>query len=241
MKSLLLAISFLTTMPVNLKEAPGPGDLGRSGAWFPWLGLVIGALAALAFYGLSLAFQPLLAAALAAALWVALTGGLHLDGLADCCDGLFHPSNPQRRLEIMKDPRLGSFGGLGLVLAVVLKIIAIANLSEPALLLGLPLAAAAGRWLLLPAGMQPQARPGGMGADFAAGLSPRVLLLGALPVLVLAGLAGWRGLAGLTAACIAALAIFRLARSRLGGLTGDVFGLTVEAAEIAVLLAFNLR
>lgn len=241
MKYLLLALSFLTAVPVNLKEAPAPGDLGRSAAWFPLVGILIGGISALVCLGLRAVLDPLLAAVLSAAVWIGLTGGLHLDGLADCFDGLLHPSNPQRRLEIMKDPSLGSFGGLGLILAVVLKIAAIQALPSGLLLTALPLAAVSGRWLLLPAGKQPQARPGGMGADFASGLSWPVLAAGLLPVLVLTAFSGWLGAAAVCAACVTTWGIFRLAKSNLGGVTGDVFGLTVESAEIVVLLVFCLR
>jgi adenosylcobinamide-GDP ribazoletransferase len=238
MKSLLLALSFLTAVPVNLKEAPEPGDLGRSAVWFPLIGILIGGLSGLVCYGLRTVLSPVLAAVLSTAVWIGLSGGLHLDGLADCFDGLMHPSNPQRRLEIMKDPRIGSFGGIGLILAIGLKIALLQSLPTPYLLIALPLAAGAGRWLLLPAGKQPLARPGGMGADFAAGLNTRVLAIGLIPVLALALFSGRVGLAGLAAACLSAWGLFHLAKKQLGGVTGDVFGLTVEIAEMVIVLAF---
>jgi len=92
MKRFALAVSFLTVIPVRLKEPPHPGDLGKPPVGFrdrrahgrPGCGGL--------FYGLSLILPHLLAAALAVALWIALTGGLHLDGLADCCDGMLHAS-----------------------------------------------------------------------------------------------------------------------------------------------------
>lgn len=241
MKSLLLAFSFLTAVPVHLKEAPEPGALGRSAAWFSLIGILIGGISALACLALRRVFDPLLAAVLSTALWIGLSGGLHLDGLADCFDALMHPSNPQRRLEIMKDPRLGSFGGIGLILAIVLKVALLQALPAGLLLTALPLAAATGRWLLLPGGKQPLARPGGMGADFAAGLSTPILAASLVPLLVLTVLSGWQGLAALCAAGLAALGIFHLAKKQLGGVTGDVFGLTVESAELAILLVFCLR
>jgi adenosylcobinamide-GDP ribazoletransferase len=178
------------------------------------------------------------------ALWAALTGGLHLDGLADCGDGLLAAVAPERRLEIMRDPRLGAFGGLSLVLFVIIKILAVASLpvARPwtALLAVGPLllAPVVGRWLILLAARQPAARAGGLGQAFAAGLPPRSLLLAAVLPAALALLGGPR--AGLAAglACVVALAILRLARARLGGVTGDVFGLVVELAELTVLLTF---
>ncbi len=241
MKRLLLALQFLTVFPIRLPQAPAPGDLGRAAGWFPLVGGVIGVLTAGVYFGLSLIFPPLLAAALATAAWIGLSGGLHLDGLADCCDGLLNASSRERRLEIMKDPRLGTFGGIGLCLAILLKVVGISSLPPGAFWIALPLAAATGRWLLLPAGRQPPARPGGMGADFSSGLNRAVWIPAALTLGALTALAGWRGLAGVLAAHGVAWLVFALARSRLGGMSGDVLGLTVELAEIVVLLGFCVR
>lgn len=242
---LKLAFTFLTVLPAQLKAAPGPGDLGRAAAWFPLVGCVVGAGTVLALWGFGLVLPPLLAALLALGVWVGLTGGLHLDGLADCCDGLLHASRPERRLEIMKDPRLGSFGGIGLVLALLLKLgglLAVASLPDIAQgILAILLAAALSRWLILLAGRQPLARPGGMGADFALGLRWRSFAAAAVIPLSLALLCGWRGLLAVTLTHLGAWSIFRLARARLGGVTGDVFGLVVETAEILTLLAFAVR
>ena len=240
MKRIALAFSFLTVIPVRLKEAPQPGDLGKSLGWFPLVGAILGVLVCAAAAGLPLVFPPLAAAVLSAGLWIGLTGGLHLDGLADCCDGMLNASSRERRLEIMKDPRLGTFGGLGLLLAVLLKIAFLSALPAGELWLAVPLAMAAGRWLLLPAVHQPMARPGGLGAEFSGGAA-RVAWLPALAVMgLLTGLARVRALLAALAAHAAAWLIFRAARSRLGGMTGDVFGLTVEIAELVVLAGFSL-
>jgi adenosylcobinamide-GDP ribazoletransferase len=141
----------------------------------------------------------------------------------------------------MRDPRVGTFGAVGLALDILIKLGAIMAIPDVSLLLGLALAAASGRWLILWAGIQPLARPGGMGADFSQGLTRGSLIIcGILPV-VLAGLAGWKGVLGLVLAGLAAVGIFRLAKDRLGGVTGDVFGLTVEVGEILVLMAMAIQ
>jgi adenosylcobinamide-GDP ribazoletransferase len=240
MKSLWLAIGFLTLFPVEAGETQ-PGDLGRAAMWFPLVGLAIGGLLAAAHYGLSLLFQPLLAAALVVTLWAAITGGLHLDGLADCCDGLLAAVSRERRLEIMRDPRLGAFGGAGLALFLILKVLALASASSRPplttawLLLFAPCLA---RWLILIVGLQPTARPGGMGAGFSAGLDSRHLLLAAVFPAVLIAATPVRALAAAGVAHGIMLGVIGLARSRLGGVTGDVYGLTVELGELGVLLAF---
>jgi adenosylcobinamide-GDP ribazoletransferase len=239
MKKLLLAVGFLTSFPVRLKEAPAPGDLGRAAIWFPFIGVAIGLTSALVYWAGTRVVSIALAAVLATAAWVALTGGLHLDGLADCFDGMLNASSAERRLEIMKDPRLGTFGGIGLFLSLAIKTAGIYSLSPASAWIALPLAALVGRWLLLWAGKQPLARPGGLGADFAAGLDIRILGLAALPVIPFVVLGGWPAVAGAGAACAAAWGIFRLARARLGGITGDVMGLTTEIAELVVLVVYS--
>jgi adenosylcobinamide-GDP ribazoletransferase len=203
--------------------------------------MLIGGILWAAKWGFDQVFPPFLSAGLCVALWALLTGGLHLDGLADCCDGLLNASEPSRRLEIMKDPRLGSFGGAGLILHILLKTFALASLSAIPAVWGILLAPAVARWLILWAGTQPTARPGGMGADFALGLQRQAFFLAGIPPLALTILGGWRAAGAVLLAHLAAWGVFRLARARLGGLTGDVYGLTVELAELCVLLVFAIR
>jgi adenosylcobinamide-GDP ribazoletransferase len=241
MNALRTAINFLTVIPWRGQPDQPPASLGSAAGWFPLVGGLIGLLSGLVFYGLSLVLPPLTATVLAVAVWIGLSGGLHLDGLADCCDGMLASASPERRLEIMKDPRLGTFGGLGLILAVLLKVSLLAAIAPGRGLLALPLVAALGRWLLLPSAYQPLARPGGMGAAFAASINRTSLLIGSIWLLPLIVFNGWRGLAGLLLALAAAMLIWRAARHRLGGVTGDVFGLVVEMGELCALLAFNLR
>jgi len=166
---------------------------------------------------------------------------LHLDGLADCCDGMLNASSRERRLEIMKDPRLGTFGAIGLVLTILLKVICLYSMPTGLAWVALPLAAGLGRYLLLPAGRQPLARPGGMGADFASGLNRTGLLWGALVVALLTGLAGWRGLLVVLVGLAVSWGVLSLAKARLGGVTGDVLGLIVEFTELVTLLGFCIR
>jgi len=231
-----LALSFLTAVPARQSKRFQEGDLGRAAFFFPWIGLLLGGVLFGAHYSLTRIFSPYLAGALTAALWAGLTGGLHLDGLADCCDGLLAPVSVERRLEILRDPRLGTFGGVGLVLALLIKCLVLASL--PGLSLGLILAPAAARWLLLPIALQPAARPGGLGAEFSRGLRRSTLLLAAVLPLGLTLLTGVRGIVGVGLAGLASVGIARLARARLGGITGDVLGLTVEICELVILLVF---
>ncbi|MCC6453365.1 MAG: adenosylcobinamide-GDP ribazoletransferase [Caldilineaceae bacterium] len=232
-----LAATFLTTLPAPKFVVP-PGGLGPAGRWFPLVGLLIGLL----LWGVQFLaghfFPALLTGALVVLAWVALTGGLHLDGLADCCDGLLATTSRERRLEILRDPRTGSFGVLGLVLTLLLKVLAVWLVTAMSLPMALIIAPVWARWLLLLAARQPQARPEGLGALFAAGLTPGVIGMAAVLPLFLLTFAGGRGIVGVLLASLAMLALVRLARQRLGGVTGDVYGLVVEVCEVVLLLVF---
>jgi adenosylcobinamide-GDP ribazoletransferase len=125
MKYFWTALAFLTIFPTPKKYSAGIENLGESAIWFPVVGLLIGGLTALAFSGFQLFLPTFLGSALTVWVWIVLTGGLHLDGLADCCDGMLNASSAERRLEIMKDPRIGTFGAIGLVFVILLKVAAV--------------------------------------------------------------------------------------------------------------------
>jgi adenosylcobinamide-GDP ribazoletransferase len=237
---LITAVRHLTIVPV-----PGPGHaplsaLGRAAAWFPVVGLALGATVAGGERLASWLFPPLLAALLTITLWKLLTGGLHLDGLADCLDGLLG-RDPEHRLAIMRDSRIGAFGALGLILVLLLEIAAVAELPSavrgPALLAA-PAVARATPALL--ARVFPPARAEGQGASFHAGVGVPAAVAGLVVALAVAVLAlGWLGVAATAAGVVAALAAAALVARRIGGVTGDVLGACVELAELAVLLTVS--
>lgn len=234
LQEVALAVGFLTVLPAPQVDYQ-PGALGRAGRWFPAVGLLIGGLLATSHWVLSQLFPPLLAAGLTVTLWAALTGGLHLDGLADCCDGMLAATTRERRLEIMRDPRTGAFAVVGLVLFLLLKVTSLAALPVPTPFL--LLAPTWARWLLLWVARQPLARPSGLGADFTAGLSSRsqgwALVV---PLLLCLGFPTIKTLFALGAAIGVTWLMIRIARLRLGGVTGDVYGLVVELSELTILI-----
>jgi adenosylcobinamide-GDP ribazoletransferase len=238
MKRFLAALGFLTTIPGPTRAAQGIEELGKAAVWFPLVGALIGGLTALIQIGLSRIFPYQISAILSVGAWVFLTGGLHLDGLADSFDGLLNSSTSERRLEIMKDPRLGTFGAVGLILTIAIKISALSALPVNSSWLVLPLAASTARWLILWSAYQPAARPGGIGAVFKEGIKAPDIFIAAIVPLILTILCGWRGLVALLVGGACALGIFRLARIRLGGVTGDILGFMVETVEAAILLVF---
>jgi len=237
MRSLRIAVGLMTTLPVKLPENWSAGDSGRASVWYPFVGLVVGAITWLAWNGAILVFPPWVAGVATLVVWVVVTGGLHLDGLADCCDGLLASTSVERRLEIMKDPHVGAFGMIGLVLVLLLKAAALGSLT-PVSSLGILLAATLARWCILPAGLLPLARPSGMGADFALGFRGSYIIWGAIPPLAIAILSGVHGVLSVLAGLGAGALTLWLAKSRIGGVTGDVFGMVVEIVETIVLIAF---
>lgn len=227
----------MTTLPFRLPDDWSAGDSGRAALWYPLVGLVVGALTWLAWKGSTLVFPPLVGGIITLIVWILLTGGLHLDGLADCCDGLFASVTAGRRLEIMKDPHIGAFGAIGLILVLFLKATALASLT-PLSSVGILLAASLARWCILPAGLLPLARPSGLGADFKLGLERSSIVFGAIVPLALVILLGLRGVLSTLAGISAATLVLWLSKSRIGGVTGDVFGMIVEIVEVTVLLTF---
>ena len=237
MRTLRIAFGLMTTLPFRLPDDWSEGDSGRAAVWYPLVGSVIGALTWLAWKGATFVFPPLMAGIVTLVVWVLLTGGLHLDGLADCCDGFFASASPERRLEIMKDPQVGAFGVIGLILILFLKAAALASLST-GISFGILLAASLARWCILPAGLLPLARSTGMGADFASGFRRSFIVWGAMIPLALMVMLGLRGVLAVLVGVGTAALVLWLAKIRIGGVTGDVFGMIVEIVETAVLLAF---
>ncbi len=202
MRSLRIAFGLLTTLPIKLPDDWSAGDSGRAAVWYPFVGLIIGGITWLAWKGTMLILPSSVASVIVLIIWIALTGGLHLDGFADCCDGLLASATPERRLEIMKDPRLGAFGVIGLILILFLKAAILATLTSSTSL-GIILAASLGRWFILPVALFPLARTGGMGADFSSGLSRASIYLGAILPFGLAIALGARGIFSIVAGFIA--------------------------------------
>lgn len=234
MRGLLVAIGFLTRIPVPTAVFDDAHARVRSLPWYPLVGLLIGAL----LYALAWAIRgwpPLLSAAAMLAAWVALTGALHLDGLADSADAWVGGIGDRARtLAIMKDPNCGPIGVVALVLTLLLKFAALASAPAwPGLLLAPLLARAA---LVAAFAFVPYVRAGGLGEGLAG--SSRAIDAGVL-MLVAAGclFAGLRGVVSLIVAVLLFALWRRACMQRLGGMTGDTCGALAELTEAAVLIA----
>lgn len=235
-KGLLAAARYLTAVPLGNGASPGLAT-HRVAAWFPVVGLGIGAVLALTDRLAAAVFPPLVGAVLTVTVWKLITGGLHLDGLADCLDSLAGYDRRQR-LEIMDDSRIGAFAALGLILFLFLETAAAAELGSAGgwrVLLVVPAIGRATPALL--ARSFPPARTAGQGATFQASLGAWDVPAALGGAAVIAALVlGWVGLLALAVATLAALSAGRFFSARLGGITGDVLGAGVEFAELAALL-----
>jgi adenosylcobinamide-GDP ribazoletransferase len=229
MNDFLTALGLLTIVPVRYREP----ITARAYAWFPFVGLLIGVILVAAHFLLRTILPNLVAAALLLALWVVLSGALHLDGFADACDGLFAAATRERRLEILRDVHLGTFGVVGLFLLLIVKFAAIASITSFAPIV---LAPVLGRWAMVFAATFPLARSSGMAALFRAGLTRRFVFDATIVAALCCAFFGAFGFAALVGAFLVALSITRLALDRLGGLTGDIYGMICESVEAGVLI-----
>ncbi|MGJ0637931.1 adenosylcobinamide-GDP ribazoletransferase [Xenorhabdus bovienii] len=238
-------LQFMTRLPVPAKWAEGVdfSQYWRGVPNFPVIGLIIGGLAALISLSISQSGGGMYIGAIGYVLALALlTGGLHLDGLADTCDGLFSARRRETMLAIMRDSRLGTYGGLGLIFCLFLKVFAVAELSyHPplelfALLTCAPIVGRTAVVLLMYE--QRYAREGeGMGSSYIGRMTPRstaLTLLGGA-VLVIA-LGDWQGLIAMMVTLIVIYGLAFYFNYRLGGQTGDTLGASIEAGEVIFLL-----
>lgn len=236
---LRLALAFLTRMPVRLPAHVAETPLAAAVRGFPLAGAAVAVVGALAFAVVwTVGLPASLAGYIAVAAMAAFTGALHEDGLADFADSL-GARDPAKRLAIMRDSRIGTYGVLATVLAVSLRAGALAYVADPIEALFLLLAAAAGSRACVAHAMHvlPMARADGLA--HAAGRPPRARMLDALAIgTAFAFLLGPLGAAfAILAAAAATLAVERLARAHVGGQTGDVLGAVQQAAEVAILCA----
>jgi adenosylcobinamide-GDP ribazoletransferase len=234
---MLTALSFLTIA--------GRGTRPTSGTlpWFPVVGALIGLAVGYAWWGAGQLWPPLVAAAIALVADAAITGMLHLDGLSDSADGLLAPMDRERRLAVMRDPSVGAFGAVALIVVLLLRLSVFASLPAAPLIV-------AALWCASRASMAvialtlPYARTSGGLASAFLGEHRRtalaVTLLAALAISVPLALAGshWHGLVALAAALAGALAVALFARARLGGFTGDVLGASGVIGETVGLVTW---
>lgn len=247
LNALLIAIQFLTRLPVRVHRYPQE-DLSRSLYWYGTVGLLIGCILFL-LNGLFVALLPfssttvhiaLVHAGLILLAWVLLTGALHLDGLADSADAWIGGQTAENALEIMKDPRCGPAGVVSIVLVLLLKFACLAVLLplQPATIVLVPaLARAAAPVLFL---TTPYVRVKGLGSPFTQVDASACWIQAGLIVLVGTILCGFGFLAVVLASGLAFMLLRSAMMKKIGGLTGDTAGASIELLELTALLALIL-
>jgi len=236
-RSFAVALTFLTRTPINLREVRD-ADFGQSLAWFPAVGLLLGAMLA---WGEHLArghaSHELVALGLVALL-LGLTGGLHIDGVADVFDGLGGSrGNRERMLDIMRDSRIGAHGAAAIVIVLVAKVFAIVELQRAGTSWALFVFPMAARWAVcvLVIGF-PYVRNEGLGKAFNGHARVSHLVVATCTTAAIVAITGMRAVVPTIAALAAALGLAFWMQRRLGGLTGDVYGAAIELAELAFLI-----
>ncbi len=244
MRRFLDAVRFLTIFPIQRWAAPSAGQMGAAMVFFPFVGALLGLILILAAWPLSRAFPPGVLAAILVGGLIAMTGGLHWDGVADTFDGLAGARGDRKRmLAIMKDSRIGAIGVLSLAFLVLFKVILLAGLPLDRWKAALLLMPMLGRLLQVAlAAWGRYARvEEGTGKAFVEGMGARdfyVALAGTGVISLLA--AGWTGLFILALSLLYGLGVKVFFDSKIGGVTGDILGMVNETGEIFVLLLFYL-
>jgi len=237
---IIAAFQFLTIFPTIIRRMFSSREMGRAVAWFPLVGLVLGSLLYCVHSLVQIIFPANVSTALTLFVWVIFTRAFHLDGFMDTCDGLFGGFTPERRLEIMKDSRMGAFGIAGGVLILIIQYASL--VSSLNLLPALVLATTLGRWASpLVIYTFPYAREDGLGIEMKRNVGLKEVFLATL----IAGIVSWFTLSWfglalmLGAAALAFLIAFYVMRL-LPGLTGDIYGTVTTMVETLVLLFFTV-
>ena len=236
---LKIGMLFSTRIPLSQATPIGGSDIVRASWALPVVGMLIGLVGALVYWiSFHLSLPPLVGAALAVGATMAMTGCLHEDGLADTCDG-FGGGDRERRLEIMRDSRIGTYGACALALSLLLRVGALASLAGPGPVALALIAAHAGARATLPLFLRlvPPARPAGLSADAGRPPESSVAVAGLLGFIALLGSFGAAGSVVALLLLLAALGCLRwLCLRQIGGQTGDTAGALEQIGEIVILL-----
>lgn len=237
MTGLSTAVSFLTRVRLGRGDGASP-DIGESVPWFPVVGALVGLVVAAVYAAGQVILPSLPAATLAIATGIALTGAFHEDGLGDTADAFGGGSGREDVLRILKDPGLGTFGVLAVVLSVLLRLGALAALDGWTAVAVIPTAHALSRAAAVALlTILPPVTEGGLGASYAAAVSrPRAATAAGIAVAIGAATTGaWVAPAAVLAG-LGAWMVARVSMRKLGGVTGDVLGAAQQASEILIVI-----
>ena len=232
------ALKFLTILPAPRRWGNTTEDLGQSLSYFPLIGLVLGGILLGLNYVLILILPAAVVNILLIIALVIMTGAHHIDGLMDSFDGTVSGKSRKKRLEIMADSHIGTFGIIAAILLLLLKYASLSSISSSVIMPTLLLMPALSRWIVVNAiFVFPYAKTSGMGLAFKQGATwPRLTIATTIALAASVLLLSWQGAVLMAALWLITFGIAIYFRSRLGGLTGDVYGALNELSEVLVLV-----
>jgi len=236
MKNFLIALQFLTILPIKIKSDIKEKDFGRSIAYFPIVGMLIGLTLAASSFLFSFLPHPV-AAAVILGISAAITGGIHLDGLADTSDGFYGGKTKEKILEIMRDSRIGTMGTIGVVLLLLLKFALLYSIPPNLLWKALIIAPVLARYAqVLACSLSGYAREDGKAKFFIEYASKRELILSVIFTSALSiFLMRAAGAVSFILSTAVILSLIWYVKNRIGGMTGDTIGAISEIVETAAL------
>lgn len=234
---ILLAVQFMTRIPIKKEIEFSNKNLRTAISAFPLIGMFIGLISGFIFRALTV-YNDQVAAGMCILAMVALSGGLHLDGLSDTLDGFLSGREKERTMGIMKDSRIGTFGALGLILVILLKFVFLSGLGVDGWI-GIPIVMAGGRlsaaWMIW---RFPPARKDGLGSMFKSSKPGKSIIVISVLLIALVGISYPKGIVSLSAAIITGQFIGQWSMRKISGLTGDVYGAGIELSELTALAIF---
>lgn len=243
--SFIAALRFLTSIPLPGKRELSPEQLGKATSFFPVAGLIIGGILVLLNWGLGFILPPALVNALLIAAIVILTGAMHLDGLADTCDGIAGHKSMEERWAVMRDSRTGAFGVVGIAVILLVKYVSLNSIPEEMMIPVLLFVPVVSRWAMVYALFAyPYARPAGLGTAFKQATRwPQFTIATVITFVIAAALFPLFSLTGLILIfgiwIITALLVIYF-RYKFAGLTGDTYGAINEISEVTALILASL-
>lgn len=236
---LIMAIQFLTRIPVNIPVKFDRGTSSKAAFFYPFVGIIIGAVSSVIYYA-ALILGKDSASVFAVLSLVIVTGGLHIDGLSDTCDGFFSARDKNKIMEIMKDSRCGTFGVIAVVLDLLLKYVLLSNIKH-SMVYVLIFSCANGRLMAtMLMSYTRNARSDGLGAMFSNKDTRKYFLISLIIYTFIICMVNYLYLIPLAASFLSTMLIVYKSNKTIGGLTGDVYGANIEISEIVSFLAFQV-
>lgn len=236
-KAMILAVQFLTRLPVNIGVDWNRENLRKSTFYFPFVGLLIGLIA----YGVNYLFSYInqdVAAVFTVLALIVVTGGLHLDGLSDTCDGFFSNKDRETILDIMQDSRVGAFGVIGLIIVLLLKYVLIKNLGDGSFIFLVFSLGNSRAVQVFNLAFKKPARESGIGYMFRTSKPDQMALMGIVLYIILISYVDYRILIPLAVNFLFMELLSHYSMKKIGGLTGDVLGTMAELGEVVSLITF---